>query len=110
MPFTFDVTTSSETTVSGSNTRGASLEEKLTTEVHVGLEREKREETRRRARIQETAVAVEFDCPAGAIKQVNITKKHQRELIPVSGNFVVDFSMDLKLRHWWNQSVAVRRI
>ena len=101
--FTFDVTTSSETTVSGSYA-GASLEEKLSTEVHVGLEREKTEDTEE-SKDAETAVAVEFDCPAGAIKQVNITKKHQRELIPVSGNFVVDFAMELKLRHWWNSQL-----
>ena len=49
-----------------------------------------------------TGVAVEFDCPAGAIKKVTITKEHLRELIPVEGLFVIDFSIELKLRHWWN--------
>ena len=37
--FTFDVTTTSETTVSGSYA-GAELEEKLTEEVHIGEEKE----------------------------------------------------------------------
>ena len=102
--FTFDVTTSSETTISGEYA-GASLEEKLTTEVHSGFKKdESREESE--SKESETGVAVEFDCPAGAIKQVTIVKKHQREQIPVSGLFVVDFAMDLKLRHWWNKKAG----
>ena len=54
----------------------------------------------------ETGVAVEFDCPAGAIKQVHITKDHKRELIPVSGLFVVDFKITFKLYHWWNHDAG----
>ena len=99
--FTFDTTTTSETTVSGEYA-GASLEEKLTEEVHEGF---KKDESREEAQSKDsnTGVAVEFDCPAGAIKEVDIVKKHQREQIPVRGLFVVDFSMELKLRHWWNK-------
>ena len=102
--FTFDVTVGSETTISGEYA-GASLEQKLTTEVHTGFQRD---ETREEAESKEstTGVAVEFDCPAGAIKEVHIIKKHQREQIPVSGVFVVDFAMELKLRHWWNKQAG----
>ena len=102
--FTFDTTVSSETTVSGSYA-GAGLEEKLSLEVHSGFEKEQsRDEEEDKA--SSTGVAVEFDCPGGAIKQVVITKRHQRELIPVSGLFVVDFAMTLKLRHWWNHAAS----
>ena len=102
--FTFDTTATSETTVSGSYA-GASLEQKLSLEVHVGLEEET---TRDEAESKEssTAVAIEFDCPAGAIKKVIINKEHQRELIPVSGVFVIDFMITLKLRHWWNHKAG----
>ena len=102
--FTFDVTVGSETTISGSYA-GASLEEKLSTEVHTGFTEEKSRDTEE-SKTASTGVAVEFDCPAGAIKQVVITKEHQRELIPVSGKFVVDFAMELKLRHWWNRAAS----
>ena len=99
--FTFDTTATSETTVSGSYA-GASLEEKLSLEVHVGLsEEESRDESE--SKTGETGVAVEFECPAGAIKQVVITKNHKKELIPVSGLFVVDFEIEFHLRHWWNK-------
>ena len=102
--FTFDVTTTSETTVSGSYA-GAELEEKLTEEVHVGLEKEEaRDEAE--GKVASDAVAIEFDCPPGAIKKVVVTKGHQRELIPVSGDFVVDFGIELKLRHWWNHDAG----
>ena len=102
--FTFDTTTTSETTVSGSYA-GAELEEKLTEEVHVGLEQEKtRDEAE--SKTGSDAVAIEFDCPPGAIKQVVVTKKHQKELIPVDGDFVVDFEIELKLRHWWNHDAG----
>ena len=102
--FTFDTTVSSETTVSGEYA-GASLEEKLTTEVHSGFEKD---ESREDAESQEdtTGVAVEFECPAYGIKEVSIVKKHQREQVPVSGVFVVDFAMQLKLRHWWNKQAG----
>ena len=100
--FTFDVTVGSETTVSGSYA-GASLEEKLSTEVHSGFAEEKARDEAEGEK-DSTGVAVEFDCPAGAIKKVTITKEHQRELIPVEGLFVIDFSLELKLRHWWNKS------
>ena len=102
--FTFDTTTTSETTVSGSYA-GASLEEKLSLEVHVGLAREDSKDTEESKSV-ETGVAVEFDCPAGAIKQVHITKDHKRELIPVSGLFVVDFKITFKLYHWWNHDAG----
>ena len=62
--FTFDTTTESETTVSGSYA-GASLEEKLTETVHVGLAKEESKDTEE-SKATETGVAVEFDCPAGA--------------------------------------------
>ena len=102
--FTFDVTTTSETTVSGEYV-GASLEEKLTEEVHIGEEKEKtRDEEENKTSSDE--VAVEFDCPAGAIKMVTLTKDRQRQLIPVNGLFVVDFAMELKLRHWWNHDAG----
>ena len=98
--FTFDTTTTSETTVSGEYA-GVSLEEKLTEEVHVGEEHEKgRDEEESKTLSDE--VAIEFDCPPGAIVQVFLTKEHQRELIPTKGKFVVDFSIEFKLRHWWN--------
>ena len=99
--FTFDTTTTSETTISGEYA-GTSLEEKLTEEIHVGLEEEEtRDESE--SKTDETGVAVEFDCPAGAVKQVVITKNHKKELIPVDGIFVVDFEIEIKLRHWWNK-------
>ena len=102
--FTFDVTSTSETTVSGEYA-GASLEEKLTEEVHIGEEKEKaRDESE--SKTGSDAVAIEFDCPSGSVKQVDITKEHQRELIPVSGEFVVDFAMTLKFRHWWNHKAG----
>ena len=88
--FTFDLTVGSETTVSGSYA-GASLGEKLSTEIHTGFSKETgRDESE--SKTETTSVAVEFDCPAGAIKRVVITKKHQRILIPISGQFVIDFS------------------
>ena len=102
--FTFDTTTESETTVSGSYA-GASLEEKLTETVHVGLAREDSKDTEE-SKAVETGVAVEFDCPAGAIKQVHINKDHKRELIPVSGLFVVDFKVTFQLYHWWNHDAG----
>ena len=102
--FTFDTTTTAEVTVSGEYP-GGSLEAKLTEEVHSGF---KKDESREEAQSKEssTGVAVEFDCPAGAIKQITIMKKQQREQIPVKGLFVVDFSMELKLRHWWNKEAG----
>ena len=97
--FTFDLTVGSETTVSGSYA-GASLGEKLSTEIHTGFSKETgRDESE--SKTETTSVAVEFDCPAGAIKRVVITKKHQRILIPISGQFVIDFSLEFKLSHWW---------
>ena len=102
--FTFDTTTTSETTVSGEYA-GVSLEEKLTEEVHVGEASEKgRDEAE--SKVESDGVAVEFDCPPGAVKQVNFTKEHQRELIPVKGKFVVDFEIQMKLRHWWNHQAG----
>ena len=99
--FTFDVTVGSETTVSGSYA-GAELEQKLSTEIHTGFAKEtERDEAENKT--DSTGVAVEFDCPAGAIKKVVITKEHQRELIPVEGLFVIDFSLELKMRHWSNK-------
>ena len=102
--FTFDTTTTSETTVSGAYA-GVELEEKLTQEVHVG---EEKEEARDEAedKTVSSSVAIEFDCPAGEIKQVTVTKRHQKELIPVKGVFVLDFSIKLKLRHWWNHAAG----
>ena len=102
--FTFDTTTTSETTISGEYA-GATLEEKLTEEVHSGF---KRDQSREEAESKEstTGVAVEFDCPARAVKEVDILKKHQREQIPVDGLFVVDFGLELKLRHWWNDQAG----
>ena len=102
--FVFDTTTESETTVSGSYA-GASLEEKLTETVHVGLAKEESKDTAE-SKATETGVAVEFDCPAGAIKQVHINKDHKRESIPVNGLFVVDFSIEFKLYHWWNHDAG----
>ena len=102
--FTFDTTTTSETTVSG-DYGGASLEQKLTEEVHVGLSKETSRDTAE-SKADETDVAIEFDCPAGSIKQVVIRKEHQKELIPVAGKFVLDFSIKLKLRHWWNNKAG----
>ena len=102
--FTFDTTTESETTVSGEYA-GASLEEKLTETVHVGLAKEESKDTEE-SKATETGVAVEFDCPAGAIKQVHINKDHKRELIPVNGLFVVDFSIEFQLYHWWNHDAG----
>ena len=102
--FTFDTTTTEEFTVSGQY-GGASLENKLTESVHEGFQRDaSREEDE--SKQNETAVAVEFDCPAHGIKQITIMKKQQREQIPVKGLFVVDFSMELKLRHWWNKEAG----
>ena len=102
--FTFDLTVSEETTISGSY-GGASLEQKLSTEVHTGFSKEtSRDESE--SKTASDAVAIEFDCPAGAIKQVVCTKQRQRELIPVKGVFVVDFGMRLKLRHWWNHGAG----
>ena len=102
--FTFDVTTTSETTVSGSYA-GAELEEKLTEEVHIGEEKETARDEEEDKTVSDS-VAIEFDCPAGAIKQVTVTKRHQKELIPVKGVFVLDFSIKMKLRHWWNHSAG----
>ena len=102
--FTFDVTTTSETTVSGSYA-GAELEEKLTEEVHIGEEKETARDEEEDKTVS-SSVAIEFDCPAGAIKQVTVTKRHQKELIPVKGVFVLDFSIKLKLRHWWNHDAG----
>ena len=104
--FTFDVTVGSETTVSGEYA-GASLEQKLSTEVHTGFSKEEgRDEAESKS--SSTGVGVEFTCPAGAIKLVNIVKKHQRELIPVQGLFVVDFGMEMKLRHWWADRIGTQ--
>ena len=100
--FTFDVTVGSETTISGEYA-GASLEQKLSTEIHTGFAKET-ERDEAESKTDTTGVAVEFDCPARAIKKVVITKEHQRELIPVEGLFVIDFSIEIKLRHWWNKS------
>ena len=100
--FTFDITVGSETTISGEYA-GASLEQKLSTEIHTGFAKET-ERDEAESKTDTTGVAVEFDCPARAIKKVVITKEHQRELIPVEGLFVIDFSIEIKLRHWWNKS------
>ena len=37
---------------------------------------------------------------------MTVTKRHQKELIPVKGVFVLDFSIKLKLRHWWNHAAG----
>ena len=87
--FTFDVTTTSETTVSGSYA-GAELEEKLTEEVHIGEEKETQRDEEEDKTVS-SSVAIEFDCPAGAIKQVTVTKRHQKELIPVKGRVLPRF-------------------
>ena len=102
--FTFDTTVASETTISGSY-GGASLEQKLSLEVHTGFEKETARDTEESTSAT-SAVAIEFDCPPGSIKMVVVTKKHQRELIPVSGKFTVDFGMKMKLRHWWNHDAG----
>ena len=102
--FTFDVTTSSETTVGGSYA-GASLEQKLSVEVHSGFSKdESREESESKEETNEIKVSLE--CPVGAIKEVKIVKKHQRENIPVSGLFVIDSGVTMKLRHWWNKDAG----
>ena len=70
------------------------------------MRKRRRRATRKRARPRASSVAIEFDCPAGAIKQVTVTKRHQKELIPVKGVFVLDFSIKMKLRHWWNHDAG----
>ena len=98
--FTFDLTVSSETTVSGEYP-GASLEQKLSTEVHTGFERETETDTEE-THTDSDSVAIEFDVGADKAKGLNVNKKHQLEEIPVKGLFVVDFEkISMKLRHWW---------
>ena len=88
--FTFDLTVGSETTVSGSYA-GASLSQQLSTEIHTGFSKETSKDESE-SKTETTSVAVEFDCPAGSVKKVVITKEHQRILTPISGQFVIDFS------------------
>ena len=102
--FTFDTTVSSETTVSGSYA-GAELRTEAQLGGPYGFEKETARDTEESTSAT-SAVAIEFDCPPGSIKMVVVTKKHQRELIPVSGKFTVDFGMKMKLRHWWNHDAG----
>ena len=100
--FTFDTTVAAETTVSGSYA-GASLEQKLSTEVHTGFSKETGKDTEESKTDAET-VAIEFDCPPGGIKLLEVNKDHKRELIPTKGTFILDFSIKMVLYHWWKKA------
>lgn len=104
--FTFDTTVASETTVSGSYA-GASLEEKLSTEVHSGFSKEEGKDTEE-SKTQAETVAIEFDCPPGGIKLLEVAKDHKRELIQTKGTFVLDFSIKLVLYHWWQKAPGTK--
>ena len=99
--FTFDTTVTSETTVSGSYA-GASLEQKITAEVHAGLEKETTKDTAE-SKTDTDTVAIEFDVPAGAVKLLEVTKDRKRELIPTEGTFIANFGIQLKYYHWWQE-------
>ena len=102
--FTFDVTTKNETTVSGEYA-GAKLEDKLTTEVHIGEAKEKAEDTEE-STAQTDKVFVEFNVGAGEITLLEIIKEHQRILTPVKGLFVADMSIEILLSYWWSNQGA----
>ena len=104
--FTFDTTVTSETTVSGSYA-GASLEQKLTAEVHAGFAGETGKDTAESKTDAET-VAIEFDCPPHGIKLLEVNKDHKRELIPTKGTFILDFAVELQFYHWWQNAPGVR--
>ena len=99
--FTFDTTVTSETTVSGSYA-GASLEQKLTAEVHAGFAKETGKDTEESKTDAET-VAIEFDCPPHGIKLLEVNKDHKRELIPTKGTFILDFAIEMQFYHWWQE-------
>ena len=53
----------------------------------------------------ETGVAVEFDCPSGAIKDRSTsTRTTSANSSRSAGLFVVDFKITFKLYHWWNHN------
>ena len=104
--FTFDTTVAAETTVSGSYA-GASLEQKLSTEVHTGFSKETGKDTEESKTEAET-VAIEFDCPPGGIKLLEVNKDHKRELIPTKGTFILDFSIKMVLYHWWKKAPGTK--
>ena len=100
--FTFDVTVGQETTVSGEY-MGASLEEKLSQEIHTGFSEEKSKDTAE-SKGKTTTVNIGFDVQPGEVKLLEVTKDHKRERIPTKGVFVVDSSIELKFYHWWYHS------
>ena len=104
--FTFDTTATSETTVSGSYA-GASLEQKLALEVHAGFSKEEGKDTEESKTEAET-VAIEFDCHPGGIKLLEVNKDHKRELIPTAGLFILDFSIKMKMYHWWKKAPGTK--
>ena len=104
--FTFDTTVGTETTVSGSYA-GVSLEEKITAEVHTGFSKEEGKDTEESKTEAET-VAIEFDCPPGGIKLLEVNKDHKRELIPTKGLFILDFSIKMKFYHWWHKAPGTK--
>ena len=98
--FTFDVTTTNQATVSGEYA-GAKLEDKLTTQVHVGESKEKAKDTAE-STAQNDKVDVQFDVAAGEIILLEIVKEQKRTLTPVRGVFVADMSIEMLLSHWWS--------
>ena len=104
--FTFDTTVGTETTVSGEYA-GVSLEEKITAEVHTGFSKEEGKDTEESKTESET-VAIEFDCHPGGIKLLEVNKEHKRELIPLAGKFILDFSIELELYHWWKDAPGTK--
>ena len=86
---------------------GASLEEKLSTEVHTGFSKEEGKDTEESETDAET-VAIEFDCKPGGIKLLEVSKDHKRELIPTKGLFILDFSIKLVFYDWWQKAPGTK--
>ena len=104
--FTFDVTVKSETTVSGSYA-GASLEQKLSAEVHTGFAKEEAKDTAE-SETNSDSVGIELEVPAGGIEKLDVVKNHERESIPTQGLFIVDFSILMSFYHWWQARAGTK--
>ena len=99
-----DVTTSSETKVSGEFPGGA-LEETIKTELHVGdTEEDARDEAENKSDSEKTAL--EFDVDPGQCVLLAINKDQQIESIPRKGVFVIDGAIDVQLYHWWQHGTG----